>query len=351
MFIAFIFWISVIFLPLAKSFRQIAKLLIMPFWKEIIRDKEQWTYNKSFWLLFNIIWFPIWLILSIFYFISWILLFVTIIWIPAWIVHIKLAKIIILPVWIKVVTKKEYVQELVKDELKKQWKNNDNQKELTIEEKANLYDNIKTWNINKMWDTSIDMKEVLKPHKSLKPILWILILSIQFILILIWLFKYIEHTFRYNGMFYKFFDNIIILILIIFSILSFIQLISYLLSKFNTKQIFEKYIKDNEKLKTILSFDFKILFILITWWIIIIWNFIIILISLFLLLNWKIWVAIMWIISFNILISYQYILWITHLNNIWWIKALKKYLLAHKENRVINLILIWIDKVYKQDKK
>lgn len=114
-----LFSLTIVLLPIWKSFRELSKLIIMPFWKRIVRDTEKWKYEKWFWLIFNIIWFPIWLFLTIWYFISWILSFITIIWIPYWIVSIRLSKFIFLPIWVRVLTEDEYISHKVGQEIGK----------------------------------------------------------------------------------------------------------------------------------------------------------------------------------------------------------------------------------------
>ncbi len=119
MLFSILFSLTIIFLPVWKSFRELSKLIIMPFWKKIVRDTDKWKYEKWFWTVFNIIWFPIWLILTIWYFISWLLSFITIIWIPYWIVSIRLAKFIFLPIWVRVLTEDEFISHKVNQEINK----------------------------------------------------------------------------------------------------------------------------------------------------------------------------------------------------------------------------------------
>lgn len=119
MLLSLLFSLTIIFLPIWKSFRELAKLIIMPFWKKIVRDTEKWKYEKWFGLVFNIIWFPIWCIMALWYFISWILSFITIIWIPYWIVSVRLAKFIFLPIWVRVLTEDEYIWHKVNKEISK----------------------------------------------------------------------------------------------------------------------------------------------------------------------------------------------------------------------------------------
>lgn len=309
MFFALICGLTVVLLPLAKSFREIAKLIIMPFWKEIIRNTDMGTYHKSFWLVFNVIWFPIWLILSVFYFIVWLLSFVTIVWIPTWIVMLKLAKIMILPIWIKVVTKKEYIQELVKQELKKQWNNSKNEnvessknesieslkdENLTIEEKSKLYDEMVNWKdeektLNK-WDTSVSMEEVLKPFMFLK-VVWVMLLFIY--QILVWFFIFIE---------------ISSILWVIFMFISFIQILLYISIKFNLWKKYLSFMSDNNLKKIISKINIELIFLLISIFIIASINIWLILYLLYSIVTWNFsWEIIGIFISTNISMIHQYI--------------------------------------------
>lgn len=139
MLFSLLFSLTIVLLPIWKSFRELAKFIIMPFWKKIVRDTEKWKYEKWFWLVFNILWFPLWLFLSIWYFISWILSFLTIIWIPYWIVSVRLSKFVFLPIWVRVLTEDEYISHKVLQEVNKyninnnQNINNNIEKEVTNE--------------------------------------------------------------------------------------------------------------------------------------------------------------------------------------------------------------------------
>lgn len=307
MLFAFICSITVVLLPLAKSFREIAKLIIMPFWKEIIRNKDMWTYHKSFWLVFNIIWFPIWLILSIFYFITWLLSFVTIVWIPAWIVMIKLSKIMILPIWVRVVTKKEYIQEVIKEELKKQWNHSEQKniespknENLTIEEKSKLYDEMLNWKseektLNK-WNTSVSMKEVLKPFMFLK-FVWVIILFIYqlFVWLLFILLWWAIRTKIYS------------LLWVIFIFISIIQILLYVLIKFNLWHKCLSFISNNKFKETVSKINIELVFLFISLFIIVFVNIGLVLYWLYSLLTWNFsWEIIGIFIWANISIIHQY---------------------------------------------
>lgn len=307
MFLAFIFSLTVIFLPLAKSLRQIAKLIIMPFWKEIIRDKEQWTYDKSFWLVFNIVWFPIWLILSIFYFIVWILSFLTIIWIPSWIVMVKLAKIIIMPIWVKVVTKKEYIQWLVKEELKNH--NLNNQKnELTIEEKAKMYDEVSSKNKYKTDEEKLKenveiFNNAMTPYsKYLKRPLFILV-NILFIL------NSLASVFMYWSIVYW------ILFIILFVLF-----------------IFQTYLYISKKKNIKRKYNYEMLFFINTLLLIIIFNISYLIISI-----WSEW---SWFFIANqIFLIYQYVSIYKSFNNLWWIDWIIKELENFKNIKLFENII------------
>ena len=192
MWLSILFSITIVLDPIWKSMRQIAKIILWPFWKSVIRDKNQSTYNKRFGLFFNIIWFPFWIFLWFLHTIFWIISCFTIVWIPTWLVMFKIAKAIVFPIWIKVVNQKELVQEMVREELQKQWWINQNQEinnNVEISSNENLpVEEIKTndWKIKqiplKKWDTSVSMSEVLKPFKSFKYVILVLFFIQQLIL-------------------------------------------------------------------------------------------------------------------------------------------------------------------------
>jgi len=120
MFFSFIFSLTIIFLPIGKAYREMAKLVLKPYWKRIIKDKNLLgKYEKGFGLIFNIIWFPIWLIFFIFYFVKWFFEMITIVWIPFAIVDFKIWKAMFLPIWIRVLNEDDYISYKVWKEINK----------------------------------------------------------------------------------------------------------------------------------------------------------------------------------------------------------------------------------------
>lgn len=228
MWLSFIFSITVVLDPIWKSMRQIAKIILWPFWKSVIRDKNQSTYNKRFGLIFNIIWFPFWIFLWFLHTIFWIISCFTIVWIPTWLVMFKIAKAIVFPIWIKVVNQKELVQEMVREELQKQWELNQNQEinnhnnvenssneNIPVEEELNT----NNWKIKqiplKKWDTSVSISEALKPFMFLKPVALVLLFIQQLFLTLFVM------------------DEFTVILGVIFLSLSILQIVIYILIKFN----------------------------------------------------------------------------------------------------------------------
>lgn len=173
--ISLVFSLTLILNPLWESMRQIAKLLFAPFGKEIIKDADRSGYNEKFGLIFNIIWFPFGLILSIIHIIIGIGSIITIVGIPSGIVNFKLAKAIIFPIGIRVVNQKEYVQSLVKEELKKQQSTNTiesketntiSEKVLSDERKYDLVDTIKTSEIRDIPKENFSDRSSSEPQKE-----------------------------------------------------------------------------------------------------------------------------------------------------------------------------------------
>jgi len=125
LFIALIFAITIIGIPIAKVCLEFAKLSAFPFGKEVIRDTELKGENnvsgisKVISIILNIIWFPIGLIMTIVYLILGILSFITIIGIPVGIVYVRMGKFLLFPFGARVVSKKQAYASAVANELDK----------------------------------------------------------------------------------------------------------------------------------------------------------------------------------------------------------------------------------------
>ncbi len=108
---SFIFALTIVGIPIAKSLYQLAKLNAAPFGKEIIREtslkgsRNVSGIRKLGGLIINIIWFPVGIALTILYIIEGILACVTIVGIPVGILYIKMGKFLLFPIGAKVVSK------------------------------------------------------------------------------------------------------------------------------------------------------------------------------------------------------------------------------------------------------
>lgn len=96
---------------------------------------------------------------------------------------IKLSKIIILPIWVKVLTKKEYIQEMVKEEIKKQWVQNNNnvQNQIPAEQNLTVEENNQPFTHSDNILVSNNIDNIVKKNG----IIWVIIFSILFLLWLI----------------------------------------------------------------------------------------------------------------------------------------------------------------------
>jgi uncharacterized membrane protein YccF (DUF307 family) len=125
LFIAGIFAITIIGIPIARACLEFAKLSAFPFGKEVIRETElKGTSNvskiaKVIFIILNIIWFPIGLALTIFYLAYGIISFITIIGIPAGIVYVRMGKFLLFPIGSRVVSKKQAYASAAANELEK----------------------------------------------------------------------------------------------------------------------------------------------------------------------------------------------------------------------------------------
>lgn len=108
-----LFAITIVGFPIAKALLQFAILNAFPFGKDVIRETELKgeanvsQLRKICGVIVNIIWFPIGIILTVFYIVIGILSFCTIIGIPAGIVYIRMAQLVLFPIGAKVVSKKQ----------------------------------------------------------------------------------------------------------------------------------------------------------------------------------------------------------------------------------------------------
>lgn len=95
--------------------------------------------------MYNIIWFPIWLMLMLWNFILWFFYLITIIWIPFAIVHFRVWKVVLLPIWVRVLSEDKYIAYKVEKELKKQSPKTSVQDEL-VNNNSNENSKINNWN-------------------------------------------------------------------------------------------------------------------------------------------------------------------------------------------------------------
>ena len=108
LFIALLFAITIVGLPIAKACLEFAKLSAFPYGKKIVREEGKgilFGMNKVISLVLNIIWFPIGIIMSIIYLILGVLSFITIIGIPIGIVYVRMGKFVLFPIGARVVNK------------------------------------------------------------------------------------------------------------------------------------------------------------------------------------------------------------------------------------------------------
>ena len=239
--------------------------------------------------------------------------FLTILWIPAWIVSIKLAKIIILPIWVKVVTKKEYIQEVVKNELKKQGVQNTNIENKYIEKETEnnnrITDNYKKEeNITYIKQQSdINADDIFKPFRTI----FFILFNIIYITIA---YKAISRFNHFDKNFYSFLSIILLIILII-------QTALYIITKF----------KLQEKIEILrIKYNYEILLFIISIVYVILANIFILIFSFNESSN--ILVLLTSLIGYNLLfLFYHYLLMILSFKNFGWFEWLIKELDKYKE--------------------
>lgn len=118
-------YITIIGAPIGRSCLEFAKLSAAPFGKEIIREKELSESSpfsgvkKAVNFILNLIWFFIGVFLSLAHLVVGLASCVTIVGIPAGIVHIRMGKFILFPVGARVVSKKKAYAIAAANEIKK----------------------------------------------------------------------------------------------------------------------------------------------------------------------------------------------------------------------------------------
>jgi len=123
--IGFVFYISIIGVPIGRACFEFAKLSMLPFGKEVIRETElKGKQNvsgvkKIFHLIINIVWIPIGIIFTLIYFTLGFLSFITIIGIPIGIVYVRMGKFLLFPIGARVVSKKQAYASAVANEIEK----------------------------------------------------------------------------------------------------------------------------------------------------------------------------------------------------------------------------------------
>jgi uncharacterized membrane protein YccF (DUF307 family) len=111
--VGFVFYITIIGIPIGRVCFEFGKLSMFPFGKEIIRETELKGSNnvsgikKVFHVIINIIWMPIGIVFTLVYFILGIASFITVIGIPIGIVYVRMGKFLLFPVGARVVSKKQ----------------------------------------------------------------------------------------------------------------------------------------------------------------------------------------------------------------------------------------------------
>jgi len=122
---AVFFAVTIIGLPIARACLEFAKLSAFPFGKEVIRETElKGVHNVSgiarfIYIILNIIWLPVGLFLTVVYFALGIILFITIIGIPAGIVFVRMGQFLLFPIGARVVSKKQAQASATANELEK----------------------------------------------------------------------------------------------------------------------------------------------------------------------------------------------------------------------------------------
>jgi len=135
--LSWIFLISIIFSPLSKIFFQVWNMLLMPYWKKVIKRVKLEKKFNLYYLLINILRFPFGFIFMIFLYIFSIFYFITVLYIPVSNLYASLAKHILFPFDIEIIN----VDEI--DNLEEKYVENLNEKtNKKIENELNWYVNI-----------------------------------------------------------------------------------------------------------------------------------------------------------------------------------------------------------------
>lgn len=117
--------ISIVGIPIGKTFFQLAKLSAFPFGKELIREtelkgkKNVSGIRKIGGIILNIIWLPIGMLFTLVYLILGAISFITVVGIPVGVVYVRMGKFLLMPIGLKVVTKKQAFASAVANEIEK----------------------------------------------------------------------------------------------------------------------------------------------------------------------------------------------------------------------------------------
>lgn len=124
-----IFCITIVGIPIGIALFQYAKLMALPFGKEIVRTRDIKDVNAAVSIgarIANIFWFPFGLICAIINIVLGIGCCITIIGIPYGIVYFKCAKFIIFPSGARVVTKEEAIIKKTTQNIRQEMNNQNN---------------------------------------------------------------------------------------------------------------------------------------------------------------------------------------------------------------------------------
>ncbi len=125
--LGFVFYLTIIGIPIGRACFEFGKLSMFPFGKEIIRETElRGSENvsgikKLFHLIVNLLWFPIGIVFTIIYFILGALSFITIIGIPVGIVYVKMGQFLLFPIGARVVSKEQAYASAVANEMRRRY--------------------------------------------------------------------------------------------------------------------------------------------------------------------------------------------------------------------------------------
>jgi len=123
-----VFALTIVGLPLARTFLEFAKLSAFPFGKEVIRDTELKGrdnvsgFSKVVSIILNIIWFPIGIVLTVCYLVAGIVSFISILGIPVGIVYVRMGKFLLFPIGCRVASKKQAYASAAANEIEKRMK-------------------------------------------------------------------------------------------------------------------------------------------------------------------------------------------------------------------------------------